>query len=1543
MATAENNIKELKEMLSKALFLNNHDKDTLEKIPHKIWENIFEYNFNGDLKLARAAIYDDQDEIEKEMLGVLNEIEQIHNFEKASAKLQDDLVKETPVLFITDNDNDGTLSQSSLLEFCHAFPDKKEKLDIEYARRVGDESVRGFNYSMVEQWVEDKGLSANSEFTIITADNGINSREEQEKIKKAFPKATMIITDHHLPDDENHVLDGDEHNTIVFNPKFKPTQYFQEKNISGAMTLGVMLQDVIKKASVANNKNNIIENITHISNISNQLDYVDSDIRFKPFHSSEIDKMTQIGNMLNANNSLVNVTLSGDKETEKFIKAIQSDLGDNVINTNEIRDISTSIRSINDLSSKMLGVIKNHYESEIQNDFSNEDKDFFKQMSEVVNNEDNNIQRNTNFIEQLRPFAFYYAARKDKSHYENTLMEEVLDVFRELKKLESRLQRELRQTDIMQIHKNDTSTIMYPKNQAYLSILTRKMLGLTFNEENNGFLMVLDKFDQKNGASGSFRSQQPISKILDEKAFIENELNIKLSYQGHENAAGFFIEPNGENISEKTIEALNNWIAGRIQLLNKIEKKKEVQILSDLPSLTLVDSINRKVRANLSHMRGIEPVIKLSEDLFFADGTTAQINSIDEILDKNKYGYSTIKMNFHDDAIIIPNELMRKVAKNGYKDYLKLRFTSEGTYIADSLLDENKIKISAELTENTNDSEALIKEYSDDFDKNGHIVPLSNDDLKEHPSFKWSKHGEKEFKRWEDSIIKAMDNMGADYYSILDVEATGLGKAAKLFNLGATVFSIDDSEAIVLSEFEYQNGLFTKVEGGSESYYIEKEDREALIELTPSQYEKSSFDLKKKVLKSIDGKYFMNVSDTDYLEVGNIDTRGNAYIINRKLKGEAISFLINDQDVRITPAMAQLTGIDGEMVKNLGIDTEKADNIISKMFANRKMIVQAHNAPYDLNILKHNAPEVYSICSNTKNSLIIDSAKFSRSERLAYGKNTTSSINLPGLDKIFFFNDSLNDQSYSLENFLKHNNLKEFPDISGNFILRKDKGSLYLLDKDKKNEILITRNTDKALNNIKETKIPETKLSFGVQSILNQAAVRNILLSTIGDDGIIKINASGTFSNYRAYFQEFLMGYHFDNSPNNNIQNFIDSIKDPKVQKHFQENKEELKNMTKTFLTKNSHIQENINEGWILGKILKEVDPQASEVTPEFLRILSKKININEETVKRKVDDIIQYKQKFSLDKAIPVEQHNNINKFESDTFLESIPLISLGTRLYNSYSGQSHDAFIEALSKQAIASTKANLIMSLSNTASDSYTARQAFDMRNRNYLSKDVKEAINPKEISFKFGGTLLPNKTSIILKRKDGSQIDPHSKNMVEVASMVEYLTKFKIFENSINSKNSNEKLTSLSHFGKTKAESFLNKLNEQGFEISFDEREKNRFELAKIIEEVGKGTDKKISVEKYPVTIQDIELLEQYAQKLGDVYRRVGKPWNGTKVLEMLNFIQSKPYKQEQHLDNLTAKKQKPEQWIVQDGMMLDLLKSKTISEQRETKKGQQHTV
>ncbi len=1162
---ADKKLENFKNIVLKAMGLESQDQiEMFEQIPDEIHASIFKNNFNENYVLARNVILNkfDQDSY----LKIEKEKSRIHDMTKASRHLIKETTspEQTKILFLTDTDNDGSLAQANIKAFLRGLPEEMlKKFDTLYCQQVNGNTARGFTVDLVDLWIESNPEYKTKPFTIVTADNGINSREEQEKINEKYPNAILIVTDHHNPDEDNVVVPNN--NTMVVNPRFKPNKYFKEKNISGANVLGTLLEKVLLGYEESNlveikNKDLVIEHMREISRTANLLDYVDTDISDKPLKDHLIEKYASLGALMNVNNSLNKIIVSN--KTDEEVKELFSDV--------EGLDLDVIVKTIKQMKeqnvlAQKLYTLQSRFEFLPEEDKIAVSKDsIYSDMIVELEKPDSPFVKeniNPNFVEQLRPFIYTYATSNDLLDYEQGIMDEMIKVYSNLKRLERTLQTEFGKAELMNIQKNENSTIMFPKNSNHLELLNRKLLGKIYNEENNGFLMILDSVSREK-ATGSFRSIYRIQDILKDKEKIENLFNIKLSFQGHDKAAGFFIEKQDDTeLTPKIISDVNSFINRRLETLKNEDKRSYSHLIQtnfNFETIDVFNKYNKAVKGSLTNMQSLSPVVQFTKSTYITNSKTLEDESLQEIVKNKKYGYVPANISFNGETIILPTEMLRTIAANNFRDGIQVSFMNDGAFIGNKLIpDVNKKKLH-KIKAKDSGRQKMIDFYEEHY-RDKHFVELPIENLKNSPFFKANKFGLSEYKRFESTVIRILDKSNSDLMVVADTEANGLGNAPKIANLGVVELSIDENSGNVVREAAFKKLAFKSTTG--KRFILNKEQLSGLRKLSRQEYLNLSFEDKSKVLVSIDGSkndYQYAESFEGFKSLYNYKKQSDGTVkINRELKAEIGSVFIKDRDMKISEKIATLTAIDNTLLNKIGMSSKEADEIFTKRYEGKKCIFQAHNLPYDLGVIKGNMKNFYKLMTDFDNgNLLNDSAIYSREQKLAYdpiGISVFEDDVVPALKGIQFFHSSASD--LSLKNFFDNDKDETLPDRTGRFVLKKKEGRVSVIDTKENTEVKvkvarefinskdlngdIEDYTDIELlkNHIRVVDMPMNAIKYSVQALSDYDMIRAMILSS-SDFNVKAVEVPSEFSASKEKMEYFMMNYHFDASFDENFSNF---------------------------------------------------------------------------------------------------------------------------------------------------------------------------------------------------------------------------------------------------------------------------------------------------------------------------------------------------------------------------------------------------------------------
>lgn len=1387
--TIDSNLEEFKKLVRKAIFLNHDEEKYFKAIPNDRWAAIFAKNFNSNFNYAQRVILNQFKKIE-EIDGARVEAQQkkIHNLENATNLVMEAISDKQPILFITDFDNDGSLAQAIINEYLKVDIEASETMHVEYAQTVNGNSNRGFTVDLVDKIVQHKKLNPNGNFLIITADNGINSREEQMKIHAKFPHATILVTDHHNPDPEM-VIEENGH-AIIFNPHYKPTEFFQKVNISGATTIGVLLKNVLNERltplELSTYKKNI-DNINKLSKISNLLDYVETDPADKPEKDYIITKFLQLQPLLNINNSISKI-ITGEISTQA-VQAIQQKIPQ--LDANLLYDEARNIHIQNQVAKILLHIYAQH---------KNNDKLTAENFQEYFINELNNVYHyenfdniNPNYIEQLRPLIFGLSADDEKTEFLDALNEKMIDVFENIKVSERNMAVALREGEVITKSKLEHSVIAYT-DPHILSIFNRKFLNKVYNDENPGFSLTLDNIG-KGKVSGSFRSLYNISEILKDKATLEQQLQVKIETPGHEKAAGFILkslDPENKPINEATIEAVNKHINNSIAQLKANEvSSNSTHLLTDLSAIHLIDRINIAVRGNISNFERINPIIKLTPDTIWTDSYTTQQYSMEDIINDRKYGYITINTNFHGDTVIVPVELIRRIVKNNYEDYLSLGYMDGGVFMAEKVINKKHVNIDklVDLTDQNAKIAEIERVFSTDF-KDKNYVNLTREQIKDNPFFKYHDYGNLNFDLFERMVIGIIDTNQVDLLSVFDVEANGFGNS-KLMNFGSMNYSInpDSGKKLTTSEFDEQ---FYQTQRGEE-YLLTKEQINQLSEISSEQKEQLTLEQRKDLLIKPSDNVNEDGSLTYYLfenkdskskkkkglpfeQVSNyIRNDDGTVTYNREIQATMLAYLVNDRDFKVPQEMTNLTGITQELLNKYGKATSEVDNELIEFYRGKEVLFGAHNTPYDARVLRANTPNFYE---KLKSSGIYDSALFSRELKLAYDDISVSSFEgITGLPKNIYFYNNPNSE-FNLNIFLDKNKTGYFADRTGQFLLEIENSpegdNYYLVDKERHEKVKLQTNQEELIEKMISGPIPNTSVKYSVEKLSEQWMIHALLLSDEKFDiKHVDLNAKPEYASLKKHAEAlkfFQDNYHFDTAKNNNILKFIRYNEISLVSTD--EERRVFDKFVDEFLENNKSIQQKFSDAWMYKKVLSIKEPTSVvEVTNDLVDLVNYQTNIPKSKIRIIYDSALKFKQKYGIEHIIHHEGHIN-GPWETDAkgdvaFEDKLTLSLLAQRMYNSYEHSVADA-VKTFNEYSLRARLAfDLADQLSDElANDSYSFRQGllYNRDNTTELVSNIQQKEdslannqNVEVIKFKLANDVLPQDSAVYAVTHKNIQIN------------------------------------------------------------------------------------------------------------------------------------------------------------------------------------------
>lgn len=1360
ISTAQSSVRRFRAMVRRSILLEEHEYELFDQIPDIHFERILNRNFNGSPALAERVLFNRHAEIDALDRPLLErQKRKIKNLAEAADRLSTAMEKGHRVIFLTDNDNDGSMAQSVLLEFIDQLPeDVRNRTRRAYAQAIGKE--RGLtleNIDLLLEYMGWDGTDPENPILVVTADIGVNNRASAEAIMEKYPGVNLIVTDHHLPVPEKMIQDGPR--CLLFNPQVEPTEHFRRRNISGADTLSVLLREVMASWEARAGKDleegqlppirlkdaaSADARMRKLGSWSNLLDYVEADVVDMPLRPHAIEKAMRLRSLLNVSNSM------GPLVTNRLTDEQWERIGAEVpgLDLEFVKKCARDIQGLNAVARRLLAflanpeyaerlsLVKERSDSEIDSAVSpraktaattqapqaakedieefdgNEEnsgniettpREFYSEWAKVLSNPMDYPfdSPNPNFIAQLRPWIFRFGAVDNKPLFADLINDQMLAVYTQLQQIERALMEHLRGLDLLERVQNGGATIVWPRSPGITKVFPRKLLSKAFNEDNNGFLLILDESSPTEW-SGSMRSLYPIDEIIPDRKALGDKLGVNLEILGHSKAAGFRISAKpGKKVTRRTIERLAREINEGIKICRANEKAGSLPFLdADFSTLPLINRINVACRAHLSNMQGLPAALALGEDgatdVAITDSKTTEQILLSEVVGRRRYGWQAIRTSFHGDAVIVPIEQLRTLVKGQFRQRLRLGYMDDGAFIAQQAFDPSQSPL-IPFRSNRKEENSLVEYYNEHFSGN-RVQKLSREQIASLPYFRTARTRAWDFARFERLIIDVLDSTGQDMFAVIDVEATGLGRAPKCFNIGATNLYIQPNSGFQVSRSEFESRVFRSSDGLA--HLIDKADVDRMVPantLTDEQRANSWIVYAADERGGIDfSKGFAlpeRPASAVYIDNYKFDEEKGTVIVNRRIEATALAHLIKDDDFLITPEMTNLTGITPAMLEKIGQSSVEVDKALESYYSGlrkedgtpMKVIFSAHNLPYDKGVISSNLPRLNALMDM---SVLCDTARIARQDKLAYDDTPTSTFvdvsAIPRGRAVYFYDSPYS--SYSLSTFLARSaagKSGEFPDTTGKYILRyrAETGSLSFVDKQALTEQLITQSPQELMEkHIHRTPIPPQSVRYSVERLSVRAMIRNILLSDAPAPVQVPLNDDEQkYADDLAFFQA---RYRFEGSLEDNISDFCASRSGgPSPQM--------LEAVGQRFLTANRDLQARFHDSWIYEQVLSRYEPAIGvQISQDIVSHISYQTSLDPDKIREVFEKTLAFKRKHNISRALVHEQHNNIRQISedgqglADTAYESVlPGLLAAAKRHNPYTDKldgAVDLFVE-------------------------------------------------------------------------------------------------------------------------------------------------------------------------------------------------------------------------------------------------------------------------
>lgn len=505
----------------------------------------------------------------KKQENLFNNNEKLENVENAAALFIQYLKSKKRIILITDSDLDGT-SCRAIATSVDLFLKRKFNYTYIFEQYFSVGHTHGICFSHVDSLLNG---DIASDALIITADNGINNRQEVLLIKEKYPNVKIIITDHHIANEGDDVFDYVDHvlnpEAISLNTKSKITKLaFNNDDVktsySGAHTFYFLMKELLEQLNITDNELNremllvalfsdigdiinfgpdvmsmFTQNIDYLKELSFIKNYMNKLDSFNQFPDENFDYkvpeyLSKVITMLNSTRRTNSILLQYSSSSEnEFSKWLMDKFGfdtssDLVVLNKKTNDTANILELMNDLNKKA----KKIYE-------------YFYSMNENKYNVPEKIHFSYSYIKEM-PVLLLLSENLNKNKNDSYFLEEAYSIVNKMNLIKNAFRNFIVDNELYISDKFELFETYFSKKDGVL----REILSIQAFIENNpskSFLTLAQ--NQENVINGSLRS-----KSIDFKDLFNNHpkvQDLKDKYEmtidifGHSAAAGIFFNKTG--------------------------------------------------------------------------------------------------------------------------------------------------------------------------------------------------------------------------------------------------------------------------------------------------------------------------------------------------------------------------------------------------------------------------------------------------------------------------------------------------------------------------------------------------------------------------------------------------------------------------------------------------------------------------------------------------------------------------------------------------------------------------------------------------------------------------------------------------------------------------------------------------------------------------------------------------------------------------------------------------------------------------------------
>lgn len=958
-------LKKFKQLVRRKVSLSKEDKYVFLKLDDEMFRPVFKEVFNGDLELAKRVLYNMVSKKDKQV--PISELERIPTLKKAVSMVSEAVLHNQNVLLISDADNDGSLAQGIGFEFARF---SQKEIDVQPAKFTAD--THGFSIEQIEEWMTAKGISKNDEFVVMTADIGTNQIAEQKAFESLFPKASLVITDHHKPMLDK-MVNEDTPRSVLVNPYSVSELSERDGSVaSGGYMLHLLLKNVAESVVLQNPELKGLEQYVHTTELmgeaSNLLDYVHSDVRIKPLREGDADRAATLGRTMRQ--GALGKWLSPAQE--KHIDNLKSSLdAEAAANLEEIR---SRIHTQNFMAKTLLDVIPMVLDKE---PIHRVEAEIIKRLAKPEG-----TNSTEDYITQIKGrFAqFTYEQSLDAS-VKNAWLKYAQNMFDQVNIIGKDISTLIRENELLYVRVHEECVVTRAISDSVKDVFSAKQLAKAYYGAEKQLNMTISHATPSS-LSLRFRSKTQVTSILRD---MEDDFPFgKVNVVGHPFAGELNIKlKKGVHFDNEIMDTLFYAIdKGAIEERGLQKARHLVEV--DFFNIDAVMKINNAMKSVVfsSEEFQIQPIIKLNESMTLTNDYSLMGLNAQSVVSEAPWEHTSVSLDFDNSTtVLLPNTAIKSALDSNFENRIKLIQSSGRSFLGTDIVTpaqmERDLVVSIK-THKTKERE-LITDYHKKHFSEGISKRVTREEMIE--AIKFVSDPNVPFERHEALVLDSLNRTKKEAYAVLDIEANDGGTDPKCFNVGIMTY--------------------TRKEGSGEVISQEKFD-----EMVKSKGKITNF-------RAIDG----------------------GILINEQVDGELVTVVINEDDISLPVKVERLTNMSKPMVAELGMSANDADEkLVEYLSQFDGYITQAHNLlGYDLTGIRANFPAMYEHISE---NIFFDSAPVSRSEAVVYintevaalkiGTKKVNFVTTPGAD--YSVVTKLMDKSGESENF-------KFPCVKGEHVL----------------------------------------------------------------------------------------------------------------------------------------------------------------------------------------------------------------------------------------------------------------------------------------------------------------------------------------------------------------------------------------------------------------------------------------------------------------------------------------------------------------------------